>query len=147
MKRTVIKEAFISNLSVGQAKPYEGEPIYRVIGIVEENNRPQMYAIGVGPKDEEKINYFTPVIRAARYTTEESFLFVSKERAEEFFKEFKSEYDGDFKMKDFRVAEYHPFREVIRLIPIDSPYGRAWIGEQRAIEKKYDDKQYEASED
>lgn len=98
-----------------------------------------MYAIGLGKRDEEDTNYFEPSIRAARYTTEESMLFLSRERADSFFKRFKNEYDGEFNMKDFRVAEYNPFNEITRLIPIKTPYGACFIGEQKVIKKSYED--------
>ena len=139
MKRVVLNETYISNLRTTSAKDYNGEPVYRIIGITEEDGRPQMYVIGIGARDEEDTNYFEPSIRSARYTTEESFLFLSEERAKAFFKRFKSEFDGDFHMKDFRVAQYHPFREILRLIPIQSPYGAAFIGEQKVEKKSYEE--------
>ena len=99
-----------------------------------------MYVIGLGERDTERINYFNPVIRSARYTTEESFLFLSEEKAYEFLRAFRKESDqGDeFDLKSLRVTEYHPVHEITRIIPIDSPLGRAFVGEQKIIKKKYE---------
>lgn len=136
---TILKEEYIDDLKTGASKKYYGQPVYRVIGLIQENGRPQMYAIGLGRRDEEDMNYFVPAIRAARYTTEESMLFLSQERAKSFFKKFKSEYEGDFNLDEFKVTEYNPFNEITRLIPINTPYGAAFVGEQKVIKKSYEE--------
>lgn len=134
-----VNEAY-TDLDKSGSKEYKGETVYRITLFVELDGRPQMYVIGLGERDTERINYFNPVIRSARYTTEESFLFLSEEKAYEFLRAFRKESDqGDeFDLKSLRVTEYHPVHEITRIIPIDSPLGRAFVGEQKIIKKKYE---------
>ena len=66
---------------------YKGQDIFRIIATRLEGDRTQMFVIGLGTKLEDAS--FEPVIRSARYTTEESFLFLSAERAEAFLAKFK----------------------------------------------------------
>lgn len=37
---TQVKEEYIDDLKTGASKKYYGQPVYRVIGLVEENGRP-----------------------------------------------------------------------------------------------------------
>lgn len=133
VEKKLVLEEFV-DLDKQHAKKYEGEPIYRITGLIKVDGRIQMYVIGLGERDTEKVNYFKPVIRSARYTTEESFIFLSEKSATEFFKEFKKNYEeNEFNLKEFHVSEYHPFNEVTKIIPIDSPLGRAFVAEQKKI--------------
>ena len=140
VEKKLVLEEFV-DLDKQHAKKYEGEPIYRITGLIKVDGRIQMYVIGLGERDTEKVNYFKPVIRSARYTTEESFIFLSEKSATEFFKEFKKNYEeNEFNLKEFHVSEYHPFNEVTKIIPIDSPLGRAFVAEQKKIKKPYEEK-------
>ena len=139
MKICKLNETYIDDLKKGSSKKYVGQPIYRVTATVQEDNRPQMYTIGLGKRDEDNTNYFEPLIRAARYTTEESIVFLSREKAQAFLRMFAKEYEGEFDLDDFGVTQYKPFREITKLIPITTPYGSAYVTEQKAIKKSYEE--------
>lgn len=107
---------------------YKGQDIFRIIATRLEGDRTQMFVIGLGTKLEDAS--FEPVIRSARYTTEESFLFLSAERAEAFLAKFKETYP-DADTEGLHVAEYNPLNEIETLIPINSPCGKAYLGMQK----------------
>lgn len=138
----ILNEAYIDDIDKSQKEDYNGEKIYRVIGLTIEDGRSQMYTIGIGSRveGEEDENSFEPAIRSARYTTEESFLFKSEAVAQKFFREYKIKYgsETDFNLKKFHVSEYNPFHEILYLIPIHSPIGDAYVCEQKVEKKSYE---------
>ena len=119
---------------------YKGQDVFRLIATRLEGDRTQMFVIGLGTKLEDAS--FEPVVRSARYTTEESLLFLSAERAEAFLAKFKDEYP-DADSKGLHVAEYNPINEIETLIPITTPCGKAYLGMQKT-DKKDDDKKDES---
>jgi hypothetical protein len=140
MKRT-LSEAYIDKLDrQGQIK-YKGQPIYRIVGFVDEDDAVHMYTIGLGNQYDDQINYFDPVIRSARYTTEESLVFLSSDAAATYFRKFKRDHwsEYDYKAKDFRISEYHPFNEIKYLIPVHTPLGDAYVNEQEVRKKSYEE--------
>lgn len=140
--KNILTETYIDRLDRFGERKYHGESLYRVIGFVKEEDRTQMYTIGLGKQeDEEGSNFFIPKVRAARYTTEEAIVFLTKDKAKEFFRKFKMEYsdnEEEFDLSEFSIAEYNPFHEVIKLIPISTPIGDAFVTEQKVLKKAYE---------
>lgn len=122
---------------------YKGQPVYRIIATRMEGDRSQMFVIGMGTKLDD--TQFEPIVRSARYTTEESFLFLDSNKAEKFLKRFKKKYP-DAETKGMHVAEYNPISPIEKLIPISSPCGKAYLCKQKDSDKKKDESLNEAEE-
>lgn len=144
MKLT-LNENYIDDVSRVGAEDYDGAPIWRIVGLVEDGGRIQMYVLGLGAHadddSDDKDNYFEPSVRAARYTTEESLIFKTEHSANKFLNAFKKNYSDttEFKLREFHAAEYHPVNEITKLIPVHTPIGDAYCCLQKVVKKSYED--------
>lgn len=128
-----LTERYVDNLDKSDSKKPEDKQIFfRIIAEKLVDDEQMLYVIGVGSQND--LNDYNPVVRSARYTTEESFLFLNRERAEKYLKKFirKEGKDLDFPASDLHVAIYRPLKDIVKIIPINTPYGRAYIGEQKS---------------